>query len=135
MKKTFVYPAVFHYAEDGISIFFPDLPGCLPCAQNDQEAMKNASEALGLHLYGMEEDGEVFPEPSSLQHIKTKENEFLVLVETFMPAVRAKAKKSFVKKTLSIPADLNAQAERVGINFSQLLQKALLEELDESKVG
>lgn len=37
--------------------------------------------------------------------------------------------KRFVKKTLSIPVWLNAQAESYGINFSQTLQKALKQEL------
>lgn len=26
MKDTYIYPAVFDYADDGISISFPDLP-------------------------------------------------------------------------------------------------------------
>lgn len=34
MKDTYIYPAVFDNSEDGISITFPDLPGCLPCADN-----------------------------------------------------------------------------------------------------
>lgn len=32
MKDTYIYPAVFDISNDGISIEFPDLPGCLPCA-------------------------------------------------------------------------------------------------------
>lgn len=134
MKKTYIYPAVFHYADDGISISFPDLPGCLPCAHDDEEAMKNASEAMGLHMYGIEEDGDPIPKASSIQNIETDKDEVLVLVEAFMPAIRAKVKRSFVKKTLSIPSDLNAQAERAGINFSQTLQKALQEELGVEEV-
>ena len=64
MKDTYLYPAVFEYAADGISIEFPDLPGCLPCGMTTEEAVKNAKEALALHLYGMEQDGESIPEPS-----------------------------------------------------------------------
>ena len=131
MKKTYIYPAIFHYAQDGISIRFPDLPGCLSCGADDEEAYKMASDALGLHLYSMEEDGEEAPRPSSFKDIKTDDNEVVVLIETFMPAIRAKVKKHFIKKTLSIPADLNAQAERAGINFSQTLQQALSKELED----
>ncbi|MBP5212702.1 MAG: type II toxin-antitoxin system HicB family antitoxin [Pyramidobacter sp.] len=54
MKDTCIYPAIFDFADDGISIEFPDLPGCLPCAHSQEEAVKNAREALGLHLWGME---------------------------------------------------------------------------------
>ena len=28
VKDRYIYPAIFDYAEDGISIEFPDLPGC-----------------------------------------------------------------------------------------------------------
>ena len=62
-KDRYSYVAVFSYEEDGISIEFPDLPGCLPCAEKDntEEALKNAKEALGLHIWGMEQDGEEIP--------------------------------------------------------------------------
>jgi len=51
-KDSYIYPAILNYAEDGISIIFPDLPGCLPCAANIDEAVHNAKEAMALHLYG-----------------------------------------------------------------------------------
>ena len=38
--------------------------------------------------------------------------------------------KKAVKKTLTIPAWLNKEAEEANINFSQTLQKALKHELD-----
>ena len=58
LKDRYSYVAVFSYDEDGISIEFPDLPGCLPCADKDdtEGALKNAREALGLHIWGMEQD-------------------------------------------------------------------------------
>ena len=46
MKDTYIFPAVFDFAEDGISIEFPDLPGCLPCADTVEEAVKNALAVL-----------------------------------------------------------------------------------------
>jgi predicted RNase H-like HicB family nuclease len=42
----YIYPAVFDYADDGISIEFPDLPGCLPCANTTEEAVHNAKESI-----------------------------------------------------------------------------------------
>lgn len=128
-KDTYIYPAVFDYADDGISIEFPDLPGCLPCADNTDDAVKNAKEALLLHLYGMEEDNEDIPEPSSVRSIKTKKGQLIILIDVFMPPFRERMHTKFVKKTLSIPSWLNAEAEHSGINFSALLQKALKNEL------
>ena len=129
LKDTYIFPAIFDYSEDGISIEFPDLPGCLPCADNVDEAVKNAKEALQLHLYGMEQDNEEIPQPSKINEIKTAENQSIILIEVFMPPFREKMHKRYVKKTLSIPSWLNAEAEHSGINFSAVLQKALINEL------
>ena len=45
------------------------MPGCLPCAKDTDEAIDNAKEALGVHLYGMEKDGDTIPKPSALESI------------------------------------------------------------------
>jgi predicted RNase H-like HicB family nuclease len=121
----YVYPAVFHYADDGISIEFPDLPGCLPCAMSEDKAFINAKEALGLHIYSMEQDGDDIPAPTPATDIKPADNEVIALIEVFMPAVRDRINNQFVKKTLTIPAWLNRRAEEEHINFSLVLQNGL----------
>ena len=129
MKDTYIFPAVFEQDENGIAIEFPDLPGCLPCADTMEEAVAHAKEALQLHLYGMEEDGEEIPEPTQFAKLHTGENQTLMLVEVFMPPFRERLRKKFVKKTLSLPSWINAEAEHAGINFSAVLQEALIEKL------
>ncbi len=129
MKDTYIFPAVFEQTESGIAIEFPDLPGCLPCAETAEAAVKNAKEAMMLHLYGMEEDGEDIPEPTQFTQIKLDANQTIMLVEAFMPPFREKLHKKFVKKTLSLPSWINAEAEHAGINFSAVLQEALIEKL------
>ena len=129
MKDTYIFPAVLDFADDGISIEFPDLPGCLPCADSLETAVKNANEALKLHLFGMEEDNEDIPEPTPINEIRTGANQSILLVDVFMPPFREKMHTKFVKKTLSIPSWLNAEAEHRGVNFSQVLQNALTEKL------
>ncbi len=130
MKDTYIYPAVFDYAEDGISISFPDLPGCLPCADTVEEAVKNAKEAMQLHLFGMEEDKEDIPEPTPVNSITIKKNQAIILIDVFMPPFRERQRTKYVKKTLSIPSWLNAEAEHCGINFSAVLQEALKDRLN-----
>lgn len=130
MKDTYIFPAVFEICDNGVSILFPDLEGCLPCAETVESAIKNAKEALTLHLYGMEEDNEEIPEPTPFSKIQLHENQTIVLIDVYMPPFREKQHKKFVKKTLSIPSWINAQAEYAGINFSQTLQEALLEKLN-----
>ena len=138
MLDRYSYIAVFSYEEDGISIEFPDLPGCYPCADKDNtyQAIKNAKEAMGLHLWGMESDNEDIPNPSSITEIKLSSNQVPVLIEVFMPPIRERINNQFVKKTLSLPAWLAAKADEDGVNCSKLFQTALMDYLHiESKVN
>ena len=131
MKDRYSYIAIFSYEEDGISIEFPDLPGCFPCADKDdtENALKNAKEALGLHIWGMEQDNELLPIPSSVTSLKLQTNQVPVLIEVFMPPIRERINSKFVKKTLSLPAWLAAKADEDGVNCSRLFQNALMEYL------
>ena len=124
-KDTYRYIAVVSFDDDGISIDFPDLSGCFTCAENDDEIFKMAREVLGLHLWGMENDDEPIPEPSALRDIPLADNETTMLVDVFMPPVRDRINNRVVKKTLTIPQWLNAEAERQGVNFSLVLQNGL----------
>ena len=75
MRKDFYsYPAIFYYDEDGVSVEFPDLPGCLTCAHSTEEAFRCAREAMGLHLCGMEDDGDPIPDPTPFEKIRPEEN-------------------------------------------------------------
>lgn len=129
MKDRYSFIAVFDVADDGISIEFPDLPGCLPCADTMEEALKNAHEALGLHLWGLEQDGEEIPEPTQIQNITLEKNQVPAVIEVFMPAFRDKLNNRFVKKTLSLPAWLADMADKDGVNCSKVFQKALIDYL------
>lgn len=128
MKNDYSYVSVFEYDQDGINISFPDLPGCFSCAPvNDIDAaFKNAREALGLHLFGMEQDGETIPEPTPISSLELKKNQAFALVSVFMPSVRAAARTSFVKKTVSLPAWLAAAADERHVNCSKVFQDALM---------
>ena len=113
MKDRYSYVAIFSYEEDGIVIEFPDLPGCCPCADKDdtEGALKNAKEALGLHIWGMEKDGEDLPQPSTINQLVLDKGQVPVLIDVFMPPVRERINSKFVKKTLSLPAWLAAKAD------------------------
>ncbi|MDO6354983.1 type II toxin-antitoxin system HicB family antitoxin [Caloramator sp. CAR-1] len=128
-KDLYVFPAIFDIDDDGISVEFPDLPGCFTCGDTIDEAYKNAKEALELHLYGMEKDNDPIPEPTPLNKIKIQKNQSIMLIEAWMPLVRSEMENRAVKKTLTIPKWLNDIAEQKKVNFSQILQKALKEEL------
>lgn len=122
---VYSFPAFLYFDADGVSIEFPDLPGCLPCAQTAEEAFRNAKEALGLHLFGMEQDGDAIPDPTPVKDLRPESGGVITMVEVFMPSVRDRINNRVVKKTLTIPAWLNREAEAANVNFSQILQDGL----------
>ena len=121
----YVYPAVFSYDEHGVAVSFPDLPGCNTCGNDQDEAIAMAQDALSGHLSCLEDDNDPIPTPSDFRNIHPEKNEAVVVVEAWMLPLREKT----VRKNLTIPAKLAYQAERAGINFSQVLSKALEHEL------
>lgn len=129
-KDQYIYPAVFSYDSDGISISFPDLPGCFSCGSDDEEALYMARDALGLWMSFLEDEQEEIPTPSKLNEIPLAPNEHAVLIDVWMPLVRKAVRNKAVKKTLSIPQWLNEKAMQEDINFSYVLQEALKKELN-----
>ncbi|HWQ77353.1 MAG TPA: type II toxin-antitoxin system HicB family antitoxin, partial [Anaerovoracaceae bacterium] len=129
-RDNYVFPAIFSYDEDGISIEFPDLPGCVSCADTDEEALYMAKDALRGWLLVAEQYGDKIPEPTKLSDINILDNEKTVLIEVCLAAYRDAYNNRSVKKTLTIPAWLNELAEKENINFSFLLQQALKERMN-----
>lgn len=129
LPTTYMYPAIFTFEGGQISITFPDLPGCTSCADTDTEAVVNARDALGGHLWCMEQDGDPIPAPTALGQVALEENEVLCPVDVYMPAVRLAQESKAVNRTVTLPAWLNAAALEKGVNFSQALQTALIEQL------
>jgi predicted RNase H-like HicB family nuclease len=135
LKDRYSYIAVFTYDEDGICIDFPDLPSCCPCADasDTDMALKNAKEAMGLHIWGLEQDNEEIPTPTPITALTLESNQVPVLIDVFMPPVRERINSKYVKKTLSLPAWLAAKADEDGVNCSKIFQNALMEYLHISK--
>lgn len=131
MKDHHIYPALFDYDADGISVSFPDLPGCFSCGSDDAEAFTMAKDALRGWLLVSEEAGDQIPEPTTLKNVKLENQEQrCVLIEVNLAPYREAFENRAVKKTLTVPAWLNQAAERENLNFSQVLQSALKERLN-----
>ncbi|MFC4769057.1 type II toxin-antitoxin system HicB family antitoxin [Effusibacillus consociatus] len=69
---------------------FPDLPGGYTCGNDDTEALAMAKEAMALHLYGMERDGDPIPEPTRIQDIKLELNQTAMLIEVWIGGKQSK---------------------------------------------
>jgi predicted RNase H-like HicB family nuclease len=46
LKDRYIYPAILSFDADGISVEFPDLPGCYTCGSTQDEAYDMAKDAL-----------------------------------------------------------------------------------------
>ena len=69
--------------------------------------------------------GEAIPAPTPVQDLSPEAGAAVALIEVFMPPVRDRINNRVVKKTLTIPAWLNREAEAAHVNFSQILQEGL----------
>ena len=125
-----VYPAIFHREEDSYWVEFPDLEGCQSFGDTLDETVLNAKEALEGYAMTLLEQGSKLPSPSDICTI-AYHNEagkiFTSLVECNLSNNMTKCRA--VKKTLTIPSWLNDMAIKEGINFSNVLQNALLAKL------
>ena len=129
----YVYPALFQPEEEGFFISFPDLDGCFTQASSIPEGLDLAADALNLMLWHMEEEHMDIPPPSALTAIKDKDGSFATLISADTLAYRRLHDTKAVRKNLSIPRWLDTLATEHNINFSNILQNALMRELGVGK--
>lgn len=129
MNKLF-YPALFHKAEEGgFWVSFPDIPECLTEGDNMEQAYEMAVDALGLAITDLEKNNSLIPKASEPDKILIEDDSFLVVIEFDMVDYKKRNNSKAVKKTLTIPEWLNEEAIAMGVNFSQVLQEALLSKI------
>lgn len=94
------------------------------------ETLYMAEDALALILYGYEKDGRTIPVPSVPAALPLSEGEFVNFVACDTLRYRKMYHNRSIKKTLTIPEWLNESASAMGLNFSQILQEALIAKLN-----
>ncbi len=124
----YVYPAVFTPEEQGgYSVNFPDLESCYTCGDNLADAIYMAEDVLAFTLYDYEKQHRDIPKPGEFRSVHCEPGEFVNLIVCDTLHYQKRFNNRAVKKTLSIPEWLNEVALENHINFSQLLQEALME--------
>ena len=124
------YLAILESAEDGgYGISFPDLPGCFSFGENLAEAQQMAAEAASLHVYGLECDGEKIPTPSVSLPQEMTEGMVVMPVTIHPDLYRRKRDNERIKTNITLPAWLKRIAEDQKVNYSRLLESALIEYL------
>jgi predicted RNase H-like HicB family nuclease len=112
-------------ADSDFGVSFPDFPGAITAGKTLDEARAMAEEALTLHVEGLSEDGEVLPEPSTLEEVMSDPDNrtgvaILVSVKTEQPRA--------VRVNVTLPQDVLEQIDRYaeahGFTRSGLLAQA-----------
>lgn len=129
---TIYYPAVFHKEKKSYWVEFPDLEGCFSDGKTLEEAYFNAKEAIGYYLETEDDTYErKINKPSDITKIiKENKDNVVMLVEFDSLEFSRLYKNKAIKKTLSIPEWLNDLAISNNINFSNVLQDALMNKLN-----
>lgn len=113
-------------ADSDFGVSFPDFPGVITAGRSLDDARTMAQEALGLHIEGLTADGEVIPEPSTLEDIMADPDNrsgvaILVSVKTEQPKA--------VRVNVTLPEDVLNQiddfAQAHGFTRSGLLTQAV----------
>ena len=128
--QNLTYLAVFEPSTDGAySIYFPDLPGCISFGNNLEEASRMAAEAASLHVYSMECDNEEIPTPSVNLSKEDTEGNVIMPVTIHPDLFRMKKDNERIKTNITLPAWLKRIAEEQKVNYSRLLEAALIDYL------
>lgn len=128
MKKF--YPAIFRTEDEGYTIMFPDVEGCVTQGESLEDGYEMAVDALALQLSYYIDNKIELPKSSQPNEIQLQNNEFVAIIEFDVLQYKKKHDSAAVKKTLTIPSWLNELAIEKNINFSQALQEALLNKVN-----
>ena len=122
----YVYPAVFEQNElGGYNVNFPDIQGGFTSGKDLPDAMEMAQDALCLVLYNHEIHDIEIPSPTPVEQMIKPDNGIITLVNCDTSYYRRYFANKLVNKTVTIPTQLNHEAEMAGINFSQVLRTGL----------
>jgi len=133
-KRKGAYPIVLSpESEGGYFVIIPDF-GRSTQGEDIADAMEMARDAIGLLGIDMEDEGKEIPQPNSVKY-DVEKRDIVTLVDVDFAEYRKKVDNRAVKKNCTIPYWLNVEAERAGINFSKLLQEAILSTLGLNKAN
>lgn len=122
------YPIILSKTEDGYYVSIPDF-NISTQGKDKVDAIFMARDAIGLMGIDLLDDGNELPKPYSNKVSKEKED-IETLVDVDFIEYRKKVDNKAVKKNCTIPYWLSNEAEKQGINFSRVLQDALMEKLN-----
>ncbi|MCH4280116.1 type II toxin-antitoxin system HicB family antitoxin [Mediterraneibacter sp. NSJ-151] len=126
------YPIVISKEEDGF--YYVSIPDFDIATQGESiaDAMEMARDAIGIMGIDYLDDGKVLPEPNT-KEVESGADDIVTLVDVDFAEYRKKVDNKAVKKNCTIPYWLNVEAEKAGINYSKVLQDAIMRVLGINK--
>ena len=123
------YPIIMSQGAEYIIVYVPDFD--INTQGTDYaDAIEMARDAIGLMGIDMEDEKEPIPCPSDMSAISREHAEDIItLVDVDFADYRRKNDMRTVRRNVSLPSWLNAEAEKAGVNVSAILQAALKQEL------
>ena len=124
MNGKVAYPVILKRAADGYYVEIPDFD-IGSQGTSIVHAMEMARDAIGLVAIDMEDDGKRIPEPYTGDIVK-EEDDILTLVDVDFAEYRRKVDNRAVKKNCTLPYWLSVEADKKGLNYSRVLQEAIM---------
>ncbi|GHV46594.1 hypothetical protein FACS189499_02160 [Clostridia bacterium] len=126
------YPVVFTKIPEGYMASVPDFP--LDTHGVDwADAIYMARDAIGITGVSLQDGGTPLPAPSSPESVERNEGDIVSMVDIDFAEYRRANDIRTVRRNVSLPYWLNAEAEKAGVNVSAILQAALKQELHIAK--
>jgi predicted RNase H-like HicB family nuclease len=135
--RAIAYQAPGDGPGDGWDVVFPDLPGCVSQGDSIEDALRNAAEALALHIEGMVAEGLDLPSSSGLTAKLPdwlRECDMADPAQALLPVeVPGKSMRMNITMDAALVDRLDAAARRDGTTRSGYLAQAVRERLQRSR--
>ena len=126
MRKA--YKIILSPDDQGYLVTVPDF-NCNTEGKDIADALFMARDVIGAMGITLQDMGKDIPEPDTVE-FKAEAKDVVTYVDVDFMEYRKKAENKKVKKTLTIPSWLNEKAEAEHINFSRVLEEALINRLE-----
>lgn len=126
------YPVVISKENDGL--YYVEIPDFDIATQGISvaDAMEMARDAIGLMGISLMDEQKEIPQPH-MKAIAASSEDIVTLVDVNFIEYRKKVDNKAVKKNCTIPYWLSVEAEKAGINYSKVLQEAIIKVLGINK--
>jgi|SRR5580658_1627039 predicted RNase H-like HicB family nuclease len=117
----------------GYGVSFPDFPGCVSAGRTIEDALREAAEALALHVDGMREDGDKIPKPRTVEAIREADQDWVDMKDAIVATVSLLPPQGkALRVQVTMDERLLARIDAVTKNRSAFLSQAALRVLEKS---